>query len=269
MAGMELGIGDDFGLEGHSGGPVSVWKLPEPPPRRNVLEGLVPDGAVTILYGDGGLGKSYLALCIATCVCLGRPIFGRQVEKRSVLFIDTEMDGEEFRRRAYQVARGIGLSEPPEGLYYWHLAGVLDCGKALEEARRVSQRSGAPLVFVIVDSLSGACPGMDLSDAQDIIPLFKGLQKIGTVLAIDHIRHQGPQKDGAPVTDSRPFGSVFKYHLVRSAVQVTKAKGGGLTLSQTKANFGALSTPLYVALEFSENSVRVDELAADDARLAG
>ena len=266
---MKLDIGDEHGPEKHSGSPVSVWKLPEPPPRKNVLEGLVPDGAVTILYGDGGLGKSYLALWIATGVCLGRPIFGRQVEKRPVLFIDAEMDEEEFGRRAYRVARGIGLNEPPKGLYYWHLATTLDYSETLEKAHRISRESGTPPVFVIVDSLSSAYPGVDLTEAKEIIPLLVGLQKIGTVLAIDHIRHQSHQKDGAPVTDSRPFGSVFKYHLVRSAIQVTKAKGGGLTLRQTKANFGAPSTPLYVALEFSENSMRVDQLAADDDRLAG
>src|ERR1700689_4535206 len=38
---------------------VEVWKLPEPEPRRSIIEGLMPEGALTILFGDGGLGKSY------------------------------------------------------------------------------------------------------------------------------------------------------------------------------------------------------------------
>lgn len=33
-----------------------------PPPRQWVLDGLIPVGAVSALYGDGGLGKSMLAL---------------------------------------------------------------------------------------------------------------------------------------------------------------------------------------------------------------
>ena len=50
---------------------VEVWKQTEPGPRRSMIDGLMPEGALTILFGDGGLGKSYLALYIATCVAPG------------------------------------------------------------------------------------------------------------------------------------------------------------------------------------------------------
>ena len=261
---IESGIGEEHEPEKAHSGLVKVWKLPEPPPRSNVLEGLVPDGAVTILYGDGGVGKSYLALWIATCVCLGWPIFGRPTEKRPVLYADAEMDEQEFRRRAYQVARGSGLEKPPEGLHYWRLSAPLHGEPTLREAGRKVQESGAS--FVVVDSLSVACSGMDPKEAREVIPLFKGLQALGTVLAIDHIRSQ---QVGVPIAASRPFGSVFKHHLARSLVQVTKAQGGGMVLRQTKANFGASSTPLCVGLQFSEDCVKVVPLDADDDRLAG
>mgnify|MGYP001616429289 FL=1 len=43
-----------------------------PPPRRWIVEGLVPQGAVTMLGGDGGVGKTLLAQQLATAAVLGR-----------------------------------------------------------------------------------------------------------------------------------------------------------------------------------------------------
>ena len=42
--------------------PVSLATVPEPEPRRFVIEGLIPEDDTSILYGDGGQGKSLLAL---------------------------------------------------------------------------------------------------------------------------------------------------------------------------------------------------------------
>jgi AAA domain len=98
-------------------GLIAACDMPEPEARRYVVPGLMPDGALTILYGDGGLGKSYLALYFAMCAALGRPIAGRPVKKRTALYLDAELEQDEFLRRAYWIARGLGLERPPEGLH--------------------------------------------------------------------------------------------------------------------------------------------------------
>src|SRR4051812_4969045 len=69
-------------------GIVKVWEATEPAPRRFVVEGLIPDGAVTTLYGDGGMGKSYIAQYLAMTSCLGLKLAGRQVEKRVCVYLD-------------------------------------------------------------------------------------------------------------------------------------------------------------------------------------
>ena len=73
---------------------------------------------VTSLYGDGGQGKSLLAVHLASAVALGRPFLGLPTEARPVLYLDAELDADEFTRRAYGVARGMGESRPPAGLHY-------------------------------------------------------------------------------------------------------------------------------------------------------
>jgi hypothetical protein len=98
-----------------SSGPIAVCKMPEPHARRFVVPGLLPEGALSILFGDGGLGKSYIALHFAICAARGLSIAGRPVEKRNAIYLDAELDQDEFVRRAYAVARGLALSQPPRG----------------------------------------------------------------------------------------------------------------------------------------------------------
>ena len=228
---------------------VEVWKLPEPEPRRSIIEGLMPEGALTILFGDGGLGKSYLALYIATCVALGIPIAGRPVEQGPVLYLDAELDEDEFTRRAYAVARGLGLEQPPEGLYYWRLTGSLTNQTTMRQVH--DHYCACEPRLTIIDSLTVGSSGIDPKEARDIIALLKGLESLGTVLALDHIRTPEP---GSDTSDFRPFGSAFKHHLARSLIMVTKAPTGALALRNTKANFDPKATPCTSSEPFGQVS---------------
>jgi hypothetical protein len=245
---------------------IEVWNQPEPQPRRSIIEGLMPDGALTILFGDGGLGKSYLALYIATCVCLGTSIAGRPVEQGPVLYLDAELDEDEFIRRSYAVARGLGFQQPPEGLYYWRLTGSLTNETTLRQVRDYHRACGPRLT--IIDSLTVGSHGIDPKEAREIIALLKGLESLGTILALDHIRTPEP---GSDTTDFRPFGSAFKHHLARSLIMVTKAPTGALALRNTKANFDPKASPIYVSLNINREDriVGVEWLDSGDARLAG
>lgn len=101
--------------------PLRTWETPEPPPLRFVVADLLPQGYPSSLYGDGATGKSYLALILGMHVVLGMPFLGRDVLQGPVLFADAELDEHEFLRRAYRVGRGLGLRQPPEGLFYKRL----------------------------------------------------------------------------------------------------------------------------------------------------
>ena len=87
-----------------------------PPPLREwFIEGFVPEDSLTILSGDGGLGKSYLALHMAQCIARGEPFLSREVKKARVLWVDAESLGEdELMRRSFQLAYGRGENETPQ-----------------------------------------------------------------------------------------------------------------------------------------------------------
>lgn len=244
---------------------VRVWEEDEPEPRAFTVGALVPDKAVTLFYGDGGQGKSYIALYMGMVACLGRPFIGHLVQQSPVLFLDAELDDIEFRRRAYKMARGIDARRPPHGLHYLQLPGSLSDPSVQDIVRAAAAESAAG--FVILDSLTIGSFAVDAADPSDMIKVVKFLESLGVaVLAIDHIAKPMP---GTNLSQYRAYGSVFKGNVARSAIQIVRAEGGGLTLLHKKSNFSALSDPVHLALEFEDDYVRVVGLSPDDDRLVG
>jgi RecA-family ATPase len=91
-----------------------VWDRPEPEARGYTVPGLVPEGSVTSLYGDGGSCKAYVVGYLCTCIAAGRKWLDRAVRQGSVLYLNAELDADEFLRRAYAIARGMGLEKVPK-----------------------------------------------------------------------------------------------------------------------------------------------------------
>ncbi len=75
------------------------WHGKPVPTREWFLDGLVPRRQVTILNGDGGVGKSLLALQIAAASALGCETIGSQPMAGRVIYLGAEDEADEFHRR--------------------------------------------------------------------------------------------------------------------------------------------------------------------------
>src|SRR5436305_10177320 len=95
---------------------AKCWLLSEPEPIRYVWQGFIPEGFVTSLFADGGTGKSFLAAALAVHIASGLSFLGADVLNGNVLVVDAEVDCAEFLRRAFSIARGLGMAKLPEGL---------------------------------------------------------------------------------------------------------------------------------------------------------
>lgn len=230
---------------------VDCASEPEPGPRTWLVADLVPEGSVTIIYGDAGVHKTWLAIHMATCLAAGLPWLERPVEPCRVLYIDAELDQKEFLRRAYQVARGLGLERPPGGLFYTKLPGSLADPSIFGLVEEAVSATGAGVV--VLDSLTIAFSGLDVERQAVATDLMRRLEGLGTVVAIDHTPKPAP---GVPVSAYRPFGSQFKFAVARSVIQV-RAEDDVLVLAPVKANF-ARPTRLAVRPVFGEGSVRFE-----------
>jgi hypothetical protein len=244
--------------------PVRAWELPEPPARAWLLPNFLPVGALSIWYGDAGVFKSYIATYLACALAQGASFLGQDVHRCPVLYVDTELDQDEFVRRAYAIARGMGLTRPPVGLFYYRMTRSLADDEAPAELYAMRQGTGAGLV--IVDSLTLGSYGANVSDIDVATKVLAGLKALGTVLALDHIPRPIP---GANLSTYRPFGSMAKYAEARCITQILKAEtGDGVVMRPVKSNFSRLGSPAGVSVSFTGDTVmfaRVDVAAIPGA----
>lgn len=250
---------------------TDVEVIGQQPPRtapQFLLEPFLLGGNVsTILYGDGGTGKSTLAACAAVAVASGTTTFaGWKVAKQTdVLVLDWEVDGSDWNDLIALAAEGIGI-KPPQIFYK-------GCDRSLpsmlhEVAKEVTNRE---VGLVIVDSVGHAMPSSrEGSSAEEgALRLFKALRQIGVpALLIDH-KSKGEEAKG-------PYGSVYKMNAARAAWELRAGEepdddgDSHLALIHRKHNLTARMKPVGIRLSRSAGHIllRYEDIA-DDERLVG
>lgn len=265
-------LGDEIEIESRilSNRPVQLWGYAEPSPLSWSVPGMVPDGYVTMLAADGGIGKSYFAIRLALSLVLGVDFLGLKVERRRVLYVDYELDEDEQKRRVARVARGMGLSlhDPRlvERFYYYRPTGSLSTEEGHEEILGVIVETQADVT--ILDSLTIGSIGADVSSSRDVVLTLRRFREWGTTVVIDHISGNAARGNQA---EARPFGSVFKRNIARSVLSLTRTDGGGLMLNCNKFNFGEAADLLCYKMEFDKASDAVTFARIDltDEAMAG
>ncbi|MCB1783113.1 MAG: AAA family ATPase [Alphaproteobacteria bacterium] len=84
--------------------PPNLQNMPIPE-RKWMIEGLIPWGHTTALYGDGGTGKSLLAMQMMTALALGKPFLGHKTEPVKVMGFFCEDDQNELHIRQANINR--------------------------------------------------------------------------------------------------------------------------------------------------------------------
>ena len=81
-----------------------------PIPKRDwLVPGLIPCNTVTMLSGDGGVGKSLLVAQLAVALATGREWIGIKPRRGPVVFLSAEDDVAEIHRRLAEIAASQGL----------------------------------------------------------------------------------------------------------------------------------------------------------------
>jgi len=219
------------------GAPTTALEPRPPSAARWLVEGLVPQGETTILFGDGGSGKSLFALGFAvsglTAAPLGR---WRVAPVRTVLYLDWESSRSDHEERLW----GLLGPEPgvaPGAILYRPMTRPV--AEEAGELRTVVAQAGVDLV--ICDSLGPAC-GAEPETAGAATAALNALRSLApaTRLVIAHVSKMEADRQRG---HSRPFGSVYVYNLARSVIEAKRNEGTEpdeftLTLTHTKSNTG-------------------------------
>lgn len=202
---------------------------------RWAYEPWIETGGPTILFADGGVGKSVFALAIATALTTGTPILGGTVlgEPGPVLYLDWETSWQVHSERLRALCLAEDLQLPH--IYYQSMtASFAESASAIR--KKIAQHG---IRYVVVDSL-GAARGGEPESAETTIRLFNAGRTLGVPwLGIDHVTKNGGDK-------TRPFGSTYTHNLARLTWSMERAQEEGedatsIVLTNHKSNNGRLS----------------------------
>jgi len=168
-------------------------------PRFLIADFLLED-LETVLWGRGGIGKSWIALAIARAIYTGEPFLGLEVMKRGyTLYLDWEANADEFRRRLGIIARE---GEDFELVYKAMRTSLIDSLEAVEDLVLEVDP-----VLIVIDSF-GRAVGGNLIEEDAVAQFFAAVRSLGrTVLIIHHPTKNDP---------NNMYGSAYALWLPRS-----------------------------------------------------
>ena len=215
---------------------------------------LVHDRLPTVLYGPGGIGKSYVALWTALAVEAGLSQSGFAAAQARALYLDWEMEADYMVDRTERLRRGCAALSAARPFYRRCEAPLSDMQTEL--AQWVAEHE---IGYLVVDSLGPACGG-DLASPDTAIRFFRALRSLRvSACVLAHVAKNAETKS--------IYGSVFFSNLARSVWEV-EGVTPYLTLTHRKSNLSARQPAFALELIFSDESVSLCEATLEVAQTA-
>ena len=150
-----------------------------------LVDKIIPENAVNVLYGAGGVGKTWLILDIARCIGNGKPwLDNHECVKRPVVYVDFENSLPVLNERLKKLGTG-------EGVFFWRANNKENPAPKLNSVRWEKYKELPEGSVIIFDSLrSSQTGGENSSDAMAaIMGRLKILRDLGyTIILLHHTR---------------------------------------------------------------------------------
>lgn len=145
------------------------------PPIRWIIKNVLVQGALGVIYGESGAGKSFAVLDACAKVAAGEPWNQQRVNQTRVVYVAAEgQAGMRKRVEAYGVHSGVDLAELPIGVVP-EAANLLKNDHQLL-AQRIKAWGGAGLV--VIDTLAQSMPGGDENGSEDMGKVIQNCQAL-------------------------------------------------------------------------------------------
>jgi RecA-family ATPase len=263
------------------------WPNEAPPPVDWFVENRIPFGDVTAMHGDGGAGKTDLALRLfADAARNAAAWLGHEIKRGGrVLFISGEEPERELRRRMWLHAQhdGYRLADLADNFRIWTPDNISDALLAVADrhtgimrpTKTMQQIAAAVLdyapIAIAVDNVAATCGGnlIDRLVARSYVNLWRQIAHTPSrpaVLLLDH-----PSLSGMTNGTGRA-GSMDWRNAVRSALWLhtpsdgAEADRGIRILETTKSNYGPPGNPLR--LVWADGGLQLEHAPTSLHRLA-
>jgi hypothetical protein len=243
------------GLEGRDDG--GYINLPDPSiPDQGAKYLVYPvllDGCANLIFGDGGIGKSLVALFLGSLVQHGREYLGMQAEAGNVLYLDFEGQPlTSVNQRVKQINATIGINGAQQGICYRNITSPLE-NVVDGVAGLIYQRK---ITLLIIDSVGLAGRGA-LSDDMTARSFMEAINSLGvTTLLVHHIA-KGSMEEEKRVT---AYGSVYFTNLSRNAWEIRADRRDGrigIGMFHTKHNYTKKHDDIVLDVEFGDAGLNI------------
>lgn len=236
--------------------PPVALEATEPEPEwikdRWLVPNLIPRKQITVLYADGGIGKSWLALAIAVAGLQGHALSTTWSVGtiNRVLYLDWESSKEDHQERLWRLTAGREALKPGAILYH-RLHRPLS--ELVDQLQREIHHEG--IDFVTTDSL-GAASGSEPESNDAALRTFSALRALdATHLVLAHVSKAHAEADGP----RRPFGGVYVVNTARSTIEARRLDDAEddrllVTLHHRKTNVGRLAPPSALAFTWDRTT---------------
>jgi hypothetical protein len=194
-----------------------------------LIKGLLDQGAMSVLYGDSNVGKTFVAMDMAYHIATGRPYAGMWTQQMGVLYVAMEGGrGASKRVKALKAKYNPG-EEPPFRL----LKSAVDLRNpkidlnAFIELLKAEDTGRHKIGLVVVDTLARALAGGDENSVVDMGAIVKNVGEIQA--AIDThvmiVHHTGKDRaKGARGHSSLRAATDTELEVSEGLIQVTKQR---------------------------------------------
>jgi AAA domain-containing protein/helix-turn-helix resolvase-like protein len=177
-----------------------LFKL-EIPERQMILDPIIPEKGLAMLYASRGIGKTYLACAISYAIATGTKFLKWEASKpRKVLHCDGEMPAAELRDRFEQLMAG-GNVEPQPGMLNVLTADLIEMGIGNLASIKVQQEIDDLLngiELLVLDNLSSLTTVIRDNEGESWNPIQGWLLRLRrrgvSVLLVHHAGKGGDQR---------------------------------------------------------------------------
>jgi putative DNA primase/helicase len=255
------------------------------PPREMLLNPILPERSLAMLYAPRGIGKTLLGLSIGLAVASGSPLLRWNAPRqRRVLYVDGEMPLVSLQDRLRAISIGLGTVIPNDGfrvLAADNTENGLSTGS--EDGQQAIDQLLNDVDLVIFDNLSTLCTTGSESASDAWVPMQNwliGLRRKGiAVLLVHHAGTNGRQRGTSRREDAldtvialrRPDdyspeqGARFEVHFEKLRNRVDGNGATPFEASFVEGDWSAqdLRPPIFkLAVELFQEGLTVREVAA-------